>query len=72
MCLSRGGGWLTGADITFFAIVAVMVAGRWLEFRGVRPLTATGEPATPRDLRRYAIGAFALCLAIWVVAALSR
>jgi hypothetical protein len=44
-----------------------MLAGRWMEFRLGTPLTATGEPATADDLRRYALGLGLIGLGVWVV-----
>jgi hypothetical protein len=45
-----------------------MLLGRWVEFRYSRPLTATGEPATAAQLRRYALALGALGLGAWVAA----
>ena len=63
---TNGGGWLTGADVGYFLALGLMLLGRWLEFRGGRPETMTGEPATPGNLRRYLLAAGAGGLAAWV------
>jgi hypothetical protein len=61
-------GWLTTADITYLATVAAMILGRLVEFAGGRPLTSTGEPATPDDFRRFAVLIFGGGLLLWVLA----
>ncbi|HXG10472.1 MAG TPA: hypothetical protein VNK04_11985 [Gemmataceae bacterium] len=66
--VSKGGGWLTTADLAYLAVLAAMLLGRWLEFRGGSPQKATGEPATPADLRRYVIFTLVIGLGVWVVA----
>jgi hypothetical protein len=63
---SAGGGWLTAADVAYLAVLAAMLAGRWLEFRSGQGRTAEGEPMTGGDLRRYLLLATALGLAVWV------
>lgn len=60
--------WWTGADLTFFVVLAAMLLGRCLEFRGGHPETASGEPATPAHLRRYLVVAGAGGLLAWVAA----
>jgi hypothetical protein len=45
-----------------------MLLGRWLEFRGGHAQTATGEPATRADLRRYLVTATVVGLLVWVAA----
>jgi hypothetical protein len=66
--VSKGQGWLTSADLAFFIVLAVLPLGRWLEFRHGSPLTATGEPATPTHLRRYAAVVAASGLGVWCLA----
>jgi hypothetical protein len=66
--ISVGRGWFTPADFGFLAVLCVLPLARWIEFRGGDPRTATGEPASPRDLRRYALGAIVLGFGVWVVA----
>jgi hypothetical protein len=61
-------GWVTGLDVAFFVLVGVMLLGRWLEFRGGRPETATGEPATPGHLQRYVVLLPLVGVAVWVIA----
>lgn len=63
-----GPGWLTSADIFFLAVLGGMLLGRWLEFSSGAALTATGEPATRRDLHRYLVFAGLAGIALWVVA----
>ena len=65
---NRGGGWLTGMDLAFFAALALMGLARVVEFRGPNPQTATGDPATPADLQRFLTMIALLGLGAWVVA----
>jgi hypothetical protein len=67
----RRGGWLTLPSLAYLAVLGGTMLGRWLEFRGGHPLTATGEPATAEHLRRYLLAAATLGLAVWVVANLA-
>jgi hypothetical protein len=69
---SRGEGLFSYADLAFSAVLGAMCLGRWFEFRSGRAQTASGEPATAGHLRRYVIGAGAVGVAVWVVAAVFR
>jgi hypothetical protein len=55
-------------DLIYFLVLGGMVLGRWLEFRYSQPLTATGEPATAADLRRYTWVLGILGLGAWIAA----
>jgi hypothetical protein len=66
--IRKGNGWFTPYDFAFLAVLGVLLLARWLEFRGGSPQTATGEPASPGDLRRYVLGAILLGLGLWVFA----
>ena len=66
--VSSGTGWRTAADVLYFVILGGMPLGRWLEFRGGRPLTSSGEPATPAHLRRYVLLVLILGPALWIAA----
>lgn len=63
-----GGGWFTLKDIAFVAVLAGLVLGRFVEFRGGDPRTATGEPATREHLRRYIVLILTIGLGVWIVA----
>jgi hypothetical protein len=64
--LSSGEGWGTGADLVYLLIVAAMILGRSLEFRGGNPLTAEGTPATQDHLRRYIRTLICIAVVVWV------
>ena len=64
----RRDGWFALLDLIYFLILGGMLLGRWLEYRYSEPLTATGEPATVADLRRYALALGLLGLGAWVAA----
>jgi hypothetical protein len=68
----RGSGFFSFADLFYFLVLGAMLAGRWVEFRGGDPQTATGEPASPQHLRRYLLAASLVGLAVWGTARLSR
>lgn len=65
--LQNPGGWFTSADVAFLIFLNLTVLARWMEFRGGDPRTATGEPATPMDLRRYITAALPIGLGAWVI-----
>ncbi len=64
----EGTGWHTTADYLFFAILAAMILGRWLEVLGGVPETTDGEPATRKDFYRYIVLVLIVGLAIWIIA----
>lgn len=64
----RRDGWFAALDVTYFVVLGGMLLGRWLEFQYTNPTTATGEPASVHDLRRYALALGALGSGAWVVA----
>lgn len=64
----RRDGWLGPSDLFYFVVLGGMYFARWKEFRSGEALTATGEPATALDLRRYAWGLGLLGMLVWVAA----
>ena len=64
----NGTGWHTPADYVFFATLAVMILGRWLEVLGGVPLTSVGEPATRKDFYFYVASVLGAGLTIWIIA----
>jgi hypothetical protein len=64
----RGGGWITALDIAFLVALGCMILARLWEFRGGNPQTATGEPATQADLRKFVALTVAFGLGAWIVA----
>ena len=66
--VSTGSGWLTWADIAFVGVLASMLLARWVEFQRGHPQTATGEPATPTDLRRYVRTILPVGATVWFLA----
>jgi hypothetical protein len=64
--VSQGRSWLTVTDFVFLACVLLLPLARWYEFRAGEPRTSTGDPATERDLRRYAAGALVIGAGIWI------
>ena len=45
------GSWFTAWDAAFCGVVALMIAGRWVEQQSGSAVTATGEPATVQTLQ---------------------
>jgi hypothetical protein len=68
----RGPGLWSAGDALFFAALTAMLLGRWAEFRSGEALSATGEPVTWPEVRRYLFGVVALGLAVWALALLLR
>lgn len=66
--ITSGTGWLTWLDATFGLVVALMIAGRWVEQRSGRAQTATGGPSTMANYRRYVVGLVPFALIVWVIA----
>jgi hypothetical protein len=66
--LRKHDGWLSGSSIVFLAFLAGLPLARWWELRSGNAKTATGETATPNDVRQYAILAIAVGLLVWVAA----
>jgi hypothetical protein len=66
--VNRGTGWLTGLDLGFLVIVALMIGGRWLELSSGSATTATGQPATPAHFRRYVQVLVPLAVLVWIAA----
>lgn len=66
--VSAGAGWLTGFDLAFAIVAALMLFGRWVDQRAGSATTATGEPATAADFRRYLAIAVPLIAAVWLAA----
>jgi hypothetical protein len=64
----NGTGWNTAADHVFFAILATMIMGRWLEVLGGVPQSSTNDPATQKDCYRYVVYELVAGLAIWIIA----
>ncbi len=66
--LSNGDGWQAPASVLFLVVLLLLPVARWVEFRGGDPMTSTGTPATPADLRRYALIALGVGLSVWLFA----
>jgi len=66
--VSRGKSWFTVPDLAFFVFLCFLPLARWYEFHAGSPQTSTGEPASAYHLRRYALAAFIIGLAVWVAA----
>ncbi len=54
-------------DFLYIAIVAALIAIRWLDIAKFRGQTADGEPATMAHWRRYALGLVPISAGIWAL-----
>ena len=54
-------------DLAYWATVAAILGARHLDIHRFHGATASGEPATPEHLRRYAFGVTAAAAALWVL-----
>ena len=66
--IEYGNGWLTAFDLTFMAIIGLMLLARWFEFYKGHPRTAEGAPAQPAHLRRYALTLLGMSIPLWIAA----
>ena len=66
--INSGSGWLTAADVAFFVVLGIMLLARWFDFRAGNPRTISGDPATPRHLRRYLPLTLVIGLGVWAAA----
>jgi hypothetical protein len=64
----RPDGWLGLLDVLYFLVLTGTIVARGMEFRCGRPMTATGEPATIKDLHRYALALGVLGCSVWIAA----
>jgi hypothetical protein len=58
----------SAADAVFFGTVVLAAVIRYLDIRFFRGATATGNPATMRHWRRYAILLILVSLIVWAAA----
>ena len=65
--MSPGTGWHTAADITYLAMLAGMLMGRYAEHKGGSPRNTMGEPSSAGELRRYVVTTLIAGVAMWVV-----
>lgn len=64
--VSDSQGWTTWLDAAFGAVVGLMLLGRWVEQRSGKAMTATGEPATVENARRYSLILLITMSAVWI------
>lgn len=60
-------GFFSVADISYGAIVPLLIAARYLDIAKFHGATGTGEPATMAHWRRYALGVLVISVAAWVI-----
>lgn len=66
--IHHGSGWLTGWDVAFLCVIAVMVLGRWAEMRSGVATTVSGAPATAAHFTRYVRGLLPVAAGVWLAA----
>ncbi len=66
--VNRGNGWLTPLDAFYGVVVSLMLAGRYVELRSGQGITVTGEPATIRHFKRYAVVLVLTAALVWALA----
>jgi hypothetical protein len=66
--IAMTGSALSAVDLAFWGTVALLVALRYLDIRGLGGLTATHEPATMSHWRRYAILLLVVSFLAWAIA----
>ena len=69
VAILRGRPWtFTFKDALYWAAVLGMITARHLDVTRFDGRTSTGEPATARDVRRYAAGVIAVSAILWCLA----
>ena len=67
--IARGERWtLTAKDVAFWLILALALGLRYVDWKRFSATTADGEPATLRDVRRYAAMLVGTWSALWGLA----
>jgi len=66
--LKNADGWFAPLDAAYFAVLGLILLGRWAEYSSGGAKTANGEPATPAQYRNYMVATPMLGLAGWVIA----
>lgn len=66
--IQGGNGWLTPPDLTFFAVLAAMMLGRWLEFRAVQATRSGAEITSASELANYLFRLSVGGLTVWAAA----
>ncbi len=61
------GAWLSARDILYWALVLSLLCVRYADVRYLGGATATGQPASVRDWRRYAVLVLAASAGLWAL-----
>ena len=64
--VTRGSGWVSGANVTYVVTVALMVLGRWKEQRSGCATLADGKPATWEHFHRYVSYLLPVAGVVWL------
>ena len=62
------GSFLSVSDLVYWLIAAAVFFLRYMDIKKLNGLTATGNPATVADLKRYALLLGGFALAVWGLA----
>ena len=54
-------------DISYGAVVPLLIVSRYVDIAKFHGATGTGEPATMAHWRRYALGVLVISVAAWVI-----
>ncbi len=60
-------GKLSRVDLLYWLAAVSLIFVRYLDIYHLRGRTTEGQPATPGDWRRYALGVLGVSVALWVV-----
>jgi hypothetical protein len=66
--VSAGIDWLSGRDIVFCGIVALMIFARWADQKSGQGATSEGKPSTWQDFQQYVVMLSALATGAWLMA----
>lgn len=68
LIVANGTGWLTRLDLVFAVAAALMLFGRWVEFRSGCSTSLCSGALTPNDFRPWVTWFSIVAIAIWMIA----
>jgi len=64
--ITQAEGMLTAADAAYWLAAGAVIGARYVDVHYLGGTTAEGEPPTPKDWRRYALGVLGVAAVLWL------